>query len=257
MPEIRAERVTTPGLMQQLIEAGLGGVVMHFRGCSGEPNRQCQSYHCGHTTDITWLLHQLAQNHPEQALFTVGFSIGGAALLNTLAQEELPEALQLSIAISPPLEPRAGAIRMNQGFSRVYQHVLVGDCVASAKAKLAAGVPLPVDPEKLERANTFWDFDNDVTAPIHGFSSADDYYNRAASRPRLKDIERACHIIHAVDDPFFQPSMVPSEEELSEHVTLEISQTGGHVAFVQGSPFAPFYWLEKRIRQLIVDKLSY
>lgn len=244
------------GLMQALIKAKLGGAVMHFRGCSGEANRKRQSYHCGHTVDIAWVLNKLAAEMPQQSLFAVGYSIGGAALLNTLAQEDLPHTLKLSLVISPPFEPRSGANRMNQGFSQLYQRALVQDCVNAAKAKIAAGIDLGIDEEALRQAKTFWQFDHHVTAPLHGFSSADDYYNRAAPRQRLAAISQACHIIHALDDPFFEAGMIPKATELGARTTLELCQHGGHVGFVAGSVCRPTYWLEKRILQLITESLS-
>lgn len=244
------------GLMQTLRSHGVGGAVMHFRGCSGEPNRQMQSYHCAHTTDIAWVLQQLARRRPDTPLFAVGYSIGAAALLNTLALEPLPAALRLSVAVSPPFEPRAGAERMNRGFSRLYQRALIRECVASARAKLAAGVALPIDAGLLDSTRSFWEFDHRVTAPLHGFASAEDYYARAAPRQRLRDIEAACHIVHAADDPFFDRQMIPRAEELGARTTLELSEHGGHVGFVAGPPWRPVYWLERRIAQLIETALA-
>lgn len=252
-----SDSIYARGLMQSLIAENLGGAVMHFRGCSGEPNRQPQSYHCGHTVDIAWVLKLVEQRHPKQPLYAVGFSIGGAALLNTLAVEELPEQLRLSLAVSPPFDPRSGANRMNRGFSQIYQHLLVKACVTSARAKLAAGVALPIDEEQLDKAKSFWAFDHHVTAPLHGFSSADDYYNRAAPRQRLKNINTPCHIIHSQDDPFFEESMIPALHELGPNTTLELSQHGGHVGFVQGTPWHPVYWLENRLSQLITENLNH
>ncbi len=244
------------GLIKALIAQNLGGAVMHFRGCSGEPNKKVQSYHCGHTTDIAWLLHRVAVTRPGQPLLAVGFSIGAAALLNTLAQEKLPAELCYAIAVSTPFEPRSGAERMNTGISRIYQRSLIKDCVRSAKAKLASGVALPVDVEKLEQAKTFWEFDHHVTAPLHGFDSADDYYNRAAPRQRLRQIDRRCHIIHALDDPFFEPGMIPTDDELGPNTILELSQSGGHVGFVCGPLWRPVYWLEQRLTELLTTALN-
>jgi len=244
------------GLMRALTHAKLGGAVMHFRGCSGEANRKRQSYHCGHTVDIAWTLNKIALTHPKQQLCTVGFSIGGAALLNSLAQERLPKQLIYSLVVSPPFEPRSGANRMNKGFSQLYQRFLVKDCVKAAKAKIRAGIDLGIDLEQLEKAKTFWQFDHHVTAPLHGFGGADDYYNRAAPRQRLKQIERSCHIIHALDDPFFEQSMIPKADELGENTILELCQHGGHVGFVTGSFWKPNFWLENRLLQLISQKLK-
>jgi predicted alpha/beta-fold hydrolase len=41
--------------------------------------------------------------------------------------------------------------------------------------------------------------------------------------------------------------VLPSKEELSKTITLELSDNGGHVGFIGGTFFKPDYWLEKRV----------
>ena len=91
------------------------------------------------------------------------------------------------------------------------------------------------------------EWDDRVTAGLHGFTGAEDYYTRSSSRPFLKRIEVPTLVLHAVDDPFMTPAVIPTEADLSPHVTLELSPKGGHVGFVYGSIFRPEYWLEERI----------
>ena len=42
---------------------------------------------------------------------------------------------------------------------------------------------------------------------------------------------------------------IPTEEELSDNVYLELSKQGGHVGFISAgeTPWKISYWLEKRI----------
>jgi hypothetical protein len=96
-----------------------------------------------------------------------------------------------------------------------------------------------------------------VTAPLHGFKDAADYYQRASSRQFLKSIAVPTLIVHATDDPFMTPDCVPTEAELSEEIILEISPYGGHVGFITGDiPGWGEYWLEKRVIEYLSTTLK-
>ena len=101
----------------------------------------------------------------------------------------------------------------------------------------------------LENMRTFWDFDGRVTAPLHGFVDAQDYYRRASSRYFLGEIRTPTLIIQAADDPFVFPHSLPLAEELSDCIQFELQAKGGHVGFVDGSLRQPGYYLERRIPQ--------
>ncbi len=63
----------------------------------------------------------------------------------------------------------------------------------------------------------------------------------------LGGVRRPLHIIAAADDPFVPPFGF----EGSDQVTMELSPTGGHVAFVEGPPWRP----ERYAEQTAVDAL--
>ena len=106
-------------------------------------------------------------------------------------------------------------------------------------------MPLEVDAKKL---NTFYDFDDQITAPLHGFDGAEDYYEQCSSRQFLKDIKKPTLVLHSKDDPFMWEYTIPQPAELSEMVRLELSNSGGHVGFISGkNPLNPLYWIDKRI----------
>ncbi|NIL93591.1 MAG: hydrolase, partial [Woeseiaceae bacterium] len=91
-------------------------------------------------------------------------------------------------------------------------------------------------------ARTFAEFDDAVTAPLHGFRNKDDYYDKCSSLHFLKDIVRPTLIVNALDDPFMTPEVIPDADKLSESVTLEVSDAGGHVGFIGGGmPWRPHY----------------
>jgi predicted alpha/beta-fold hydrolase len=50
--------------------------------------------------------------------------------------------------------------------------------------------------------------------------------------------------------------VIPSEEEISSHVRLEVTDYGGHVGFVTGKyPWRPRYWLEERVPNFLREHL--
>ena len=74
-------------LMRAVATRGWRGVVVHFRGCSGEPNRLPRAYHSGDADEIDWILRRLRALPEHTALLTVGVSLGGNALLKWLGRE--------------------------------------------------------------------------------------------------------------------------------------------------------------------------
>lgn len=234
-------------MMKRLGDAGYRGVLLHFRGCSGEPNRQANGYHSGHTADFDYFLRSIRAREPETPLAAIGYSLGGNALLKWLGENAGERILRTAVAVSVPFRLDLCAEAINRGVSRIYQKHLIGRMLKSARRKLALIRAAGHDPS-LDGIRTFRDFDEALTAPLHGFASADDYYARCSSARFLKRITTRTLILHAGDDPFMTPAIVPVEGELSPAVTLELSEAGGHVGFVSGRwPWRPVYWLEKRI----------
>ncbi|MGH8585020.1 MAG: hydrolase [Gammaproteobacteria bacterium] len=226
---------------------GWQGVVMHFRGCSGMPNRLPRSYHSGETGDLGFLIEILHARYPHLPLCAVGYSLGGNVLLKYLGERGDLAGLAGAVAVSVPFDLDKAARRMERGFSRLYQWFLVGKLRAKTAHKFAA-MPSPINLRRLGALRTFRAFDGTVTAPLHGFDSAEDYYARSSSRQFLRAITAPTLILHASDDPFMTPDAVPTPAELAPSIHLDLQAHGGHVGFVAGSvPGRPRYWLDERI----------
>lgn len=235
------------GLLAAVRRRGWRGVVMHFRGCSGIPNRLPRSYHSGETGDLAHVVEELRRREPATALAVVGYSLGGNVLLKWLGETGATAPLAAAVAVSPPFVLSRAADRLERGFSRVYQWALLRRLRASVMAKLVY-TPLPFDGQTLVGFHTFRQFDEHVTAPLHGFRGAEDYYTRSSCRQFLRGIAVPTLIVHARDDPFTTEEAIPAAHELAPSVTLELYAHGGHVGFVAGVlPWRARYWLEERI----------
>jgi len=161
----------------------------------------------------------------------------------------LPSLLTSAVAVSVPFQLRLVADRIGQGFSRIYQGYLLRRLRHVFARKVAIYADnLPVELRNLKKWQCFWTFDENVTAPLHGFVNVHDYYRQSSSRAYLHKIATPTLIIHAKDDPFMTAAAIPTASELSEQVILELSNKGGHVGFITGNiPGQPVYWLDQRI----------
>ncbi len=239
------------GMLAAISKKGWRGVFMHFRGCSGEHNLKDRSYHSGETGDLRFLVDTLRKRHPEATLSAVGYSLGGNALLKYLGEYKDNSHLEAAAAVSVPYTLSNSASKLEKGFSRIYQRHLLNRLVDKTLSKFQDR-QAPVDIANINKLNTFKSFDHHITAPIHGFKSGEDYYEQSSSRQYLNKITTPTLLIHSKDDPFMSVDAIPNQGELSDSVTLELSNHGGHVGFVSGNtPWNAKYWLEQRIPEFL------
>jgi predicted alpha/beta-fold hydrolase len=227
------------------------GVVPHFRGCGGEANRLPRAYHSGDYEEIDALLAAIrARIAPGRPVFAVGVSLGGSALLNWLGREReraLP-TLVAAAAVSAPLDLTAAGTAIGQGFNRIYARHFLSTLVPKALA-MAQRFPGALDVKAIRRATSMRAFDDVVTAPLHGFGGADDYWRRASSKPWLDGVAVPTLVLNARNDPFIPASSLPGTESVSRAVTLEQPLHGGHAGFAM-SPFpGSLDWLPSRLLQ--------
>lgn len=234
------------GMLMTIVKQNWRAVFMHFRGCSGEPNRLPRSYHSGETGDLAILVKTLQTREPQTSLAAIGFSLGGNVLLKWLGETGHDNPLKAAIAISVPFELHKTVNRIQCGFSQVYQWHLL-KCLRQRLAIKFANKPIPPRLPSSLQFQTLKDFDEQITAPLHGFANAMDYYARSSCRQYLNNIQIETLIIQAQDDPFMTHDIIPYGNELSARVKIELTPAGGHVGFVTGNfPWQANYWLEQR-----------
>ncbi|MGL5660738.1 MAG: hydrolase [Aeromonas sp.] len=235
------------GLFAHLQQAGTEAVLMHFRGCSGEPNRKLAAYHSGAISDAQEVIAALSLRFAGKPMIAIGFSLGGNMLVNLLAKA-CPPALRAAVVVSAPLQLASCADRVNQGFSKIYQRYLLRTMRRNVIKKIHQLRHLaPWQPAQVAHIATLREFDQQITAPLHGFHSAEHYYQQSSGLPLLSQIPIPTLIIHAADDPFMSEAVIPPPERLSPMVRYELSAHGGHVGFVHGTPWRPRFWLDERI----------
>lgn len=232
-------------LVQALHTAGFAVVFMLLRGRGREPNRLAKSYHSGASADLAEVLAQL-QARGQLPAAAVGISLSANLLLKYLGETAATSPLKAAVAISAPFQLAVCAKKLEHGFARIYGQYLLKQLKASYRKKFKQlAAPTPVD---LSAIQTIYEFDDQITAPFNHFVNATDYYQRSSSAQFLGEIQTPTLILHALDDPFMRPSIVPSPEQLSPSVSLELTKHGGHVGFMTGRvPWKLGYWLDERV----------
>lgn len=250
------------GVQQSLAAQRWASVALNWRGCSGEPNLLPRGYHSGASEDLAEAVRHLRAQRPMAPLYAAGYSLGGNVLLKYLGESGDNSQIQGAVAVSVPFRLDQCADRIGMGFSKVYQAHFMREMVAYIKQKQrlfahsgqADQLSILEKLGPLDGMRTFWDFDGRVTAPLHGFSDAQDYYKRSSSRYFLNAIRTPTLLIQAKDDPFVFAYSLPEASELASGIEFELLAKGGHVGFIEGSPRRPSYYLERRIPQWLLEQ---
>ncbi len=235
-------------LLRVLQSRNWRAAVPHFRGCGGSPNRLPRAYHSGDYAEIDWILRRMAAQSPQGQRFAMGVSLGGNALLKWLAQAgtHAQSLIDRAAAISAPVDLSTAGHLLGRGFNRVYTWHFLRSLKHKSLAKLQR-FPGLYDARAVARARNLYEFDNLVTAPLHGFRDADDYWTRASAAADLKNIQVPTLIVHARNDPFLPGHHLPGPAAVAPCVRLEYPAHGGHVGFVSGPFPGHLEWLPRRI----------
>jgi predicted alpha/beta-fold hydrolase len=238
-------------LMATAQACGWHGVVAHFRGCSGEDNRLPRAYFAGDSEEIERMLRHVKSRHVDAPVYAVGVSLGGNALLKWLGEsgDAAKNLVERAAGVSAPVDLTAAGNALDRGFNRL---VYTSRFLATLKAKalrIAARFPGTLNDKAIAAATTFREFDTLVTARLHGFRDADDYWLRVSSKPFLKAITVPTLVINARNDPFLPAWALPDAASVSPAVTLEQPAAGGHVAFPSGPFPGNLDWLPRKLMQ--------
>lgn len=254
-----ARRGYVRNVCRELLRVGIRPVALNLRGCSGEPNRSLHYYHSGKTDDPAFILSMLRRRYPERRIGAIGFSLGGNVLLKLMGESSdggagLADAL---VAMSVPYDLAAGSGSLERtAMGRAYS----GYFLRSLKRKVRwkeARLREVLDLAAAMSSRTIWEFDDRVTAPLHGFASAEDYYARSSSAVFLAGVRVPTLLLHAEDDPFLPLDSIPSAEiDRNRALHLVLHARGGHVGFLEGSPWRPVFWADEESARFLAIRLG-
>jgi predicted alpha/beta-fold hydrolase len=246
-------------LMAHLAAIGWRGVIPHFRGCGGEPNRHPRAYHSGDHEEIGAMLDAVRERVGPRgtagALFAVGVSVGGSALINWLGRAGRGAAavIDAAAAVSTPLDLTRCGIAIGRGLNRIYAYHFLWTLRPKGLA-MAQRFPGLLDADRIRRARSMDDFDTVVTAPLHGFEDSADYWRRASSKPWLRQVAVPTLVLNARNDPFVPADSLPDAAEVGAAVLLEQPEHGGHCGFLSAPFPGNLGWLPRRLVQFFTTR---
>jgi len=248
------------GVLSQAYKRGWGASLIVFRGCGAKPNVARRFYHSGETGDLDFVFSRLSLRWRDAAWFAVGVSLGGNVLLKWLGERgaNVASRIRAAAAISVPFDLEAGSRHISRGAIRIYDRSFLRSLRRKAFAKLAR-YPDLLDRARLARARTVYEFDDAVTAPVHGFASAHDYYEKSSSLQFLPQIRVPTLLLSSADDPFLPRDVLARAEAVARSnaaLTVEFHESGGHVGFVAGKPWRPRYYAEWRVFRYFDDVME-
>ena len=236
-------------LMAAVQVRGWSGAIPHFRGCSGELNQAPRFYHSGDAEELDWVIRRLHAQHRKTngtaPLFVAGVSLGGNALLRWLGEsQQQAEIIHAACAVSAPLDLAQGGASLSSGINMLYTRMFLKTLKPKCLKKLEQ-FPGLFDRNRLLEAKNLYEFDNVVTAPLHGYLDTDDYWHRASAKHVLNDITIPTLVLNAKNDPFLPGRYLPMNA--AKCVQLDYPAHGGHVGFVNGKIPGQLDWLPQKI----------
>lgn len=240
----------------ELQKFGIPTVGLNFRSCSGELNKAKRLYHSGETEDTRFVVRMLRERYPRASIGAIGFSLGGNSLLKYLGEEGENTAVKAAVAVSVPYDLGAGADHLDRSaMGRFYTRLFVKNLVRKSISK-AEMIAAHCDLERGLKAQSFREFDDAITAPLHGFAGADDYYEQSSSGQFIPRIRIPTLLLHSEDDPFLPADRIPyANIAANANIKSIITDTGGHVGFIHGTPVRPQFWAEQTAAAFLASEL--
>jgi uncharacterized protein len=244
------------GLLARAGDRGWRGMALNFRSCSGEQNRLLRSYHSGETGDLSEAIRRARSESPGAAILLAGCSLGGNVVVKWLGEQGAQANVQAAVALSVPFDLKlcARALDAEGAMEFVYRTRFLRSLKHKALEK-ARRFP-QLDVPRIRAARTLFEFDEAVTAPMHGFADAEDYWAQSSSGPFVPRVRVPLLLVSAEDDPFIPPGCLPRAAATANPcVALEVYPHGGHLGFVAG-PHLPWFWAEWRAAEFLASHLG-
>lgn len=229
-----SKRHYVTGMAQVFTAAGFDALGWNCRSCSGELNRLPRFYHHGDASDLQTVVHHALQKGYTE-LVLVGFSMGGSLTFRAVAENPatVPSAIKAAIGFSVPCSLKGSVDALSRPGTGMYRKRFLRKLGVKIKAK-ALLFPHAIDASGYDQIKWFEEFDDRYTAPLHGYASAADFYEKASVGPHLPKLAVPSLLVQAANDPFLLDNCFPRALAQSHaHLHLEITQQGGHCGFME------------------------
>lgn len=218
-------------IASRLRELGVRVFRLDLRGSGAGEAWAYKPPHAGLTSDIADAVGWIEKNCNPRWLSLAGFSLGGNLVLKFLGElgsggfrERVDgECLRHAVAVAPPIDLRLAADAMERGTGRLYSAYFLRLLNRHLQRKVELW-PQWKSLLRSQSAKSIRQFDQWYTAPLSGFSSADEYYEKSSSKNWLASIQLDVDLLVAADDPIVP---IESYDGLVRMKAANIGRTGG------------------------------
>ncbi len=214
---------------QDLHKQGYDVWAWYMRGCSSLDTGPLL-YHSGFTLDLHALVEE-AKKLAYRRIYLVGFSVGGNITLKLLG--EGIRGVDAAVCFSVPLKLEDVAVHLSESFNGFYMKRFLLSLKAKIRNVKNTYPEAEFNMAMLDECKDFESFDEYFTAPMHGYSSAHEYYTKASSYYGLQNINTPCLIVNACNDPFLTRDCFP-DPILFPNIQFQYPSQGGHCGFKAG-----------------------
>jgi predicted alpha/beta-fold hydrolase len=235
------------GVATRAWAAGMNVVRMNMRNCGGSDALTPTLYHFGRSADVGAVVNHFAERFSLERVALVGYSMGGNLVLKLAGEWGAHPPLVAVATVCPAIDLAAGADALHEPANRVYEWSFLHSLMRHLRHK-AALFPAIYQLRGIGPIRSIREFDQKIIARYCGFSSADDYYYRAASARVVDRIAVPTLILSAQDDPFIRLSAETRARLLANpHITFVESRHGGHCAFLSRRSADGIHWAEATV----------
>jgi uncharacterized protein len=217
-------------LSRKFYQNGIKSVRVNLRNCAAARGLSRLPYNAGNSQDIKCVLEHLKRRYPSSSLILIGYSLGGNIAIKLAGEmgEEAAALIHHAIAVCPVLS-LSDCIRRIESYPLYHRYYL--------KAIFAQ------NPERVSGKNirSIYDYDTKITAPLWGYSSAEDYFEKCSAEKFLEHVQIPLDILLAKDDPFIDYKIIHNKK-LSPSTTIWLTEHGSHTGFIGKEEF---FWLDR------------
>ncbi len=205
-------------------------------------------YYAGRSQDFRAVLKLLDPELTANGIFAVGYSLGGNMLLKFLGEEGACAPLIGAATVCTPIDLSATCQNMLRPRNRFYHRYILGQMKAEATA---AGARLTAaERAAILGSRSVWEYDDVFIAPRHGFTGAEDYYEKNKALRFMPEIRKPVLVVAAADDPWVPiTSYRGFDWKAHPDLTPLLPDGGGHVGFHAAGSAVP--WHDRAIERFI------
>lgn len=215
---------------QYFLKQGYSVFAWNNRSCGGAMNPGIRLYHHGETEDLARVVESVLERGFSE-IYLLGYSMGGAQILNYFGRHTIDERIKRGVAVSAPISLASSAKRMERGLSKVYLKRFIKKIRLKVMEK-AERFPEILSGEDVRHIKNFEGLAQSFIVPVYGFKSLEDFYQKASPQTYISGINTPILVLNAQDDPIIGPKSYPVKTaENHPYLQLEMPDHGGHCGF--------------------------